>query len=48
MRFDCFIETLLPGELCDRFTRARRPHVTDFALRVLHWRVLVSVERPVP
>lgn len=48
MRFDCFVETLLPGELCDRFTRAHRPHVTDYALRVLRWRVLVSVARPVP
>lgn len=46
MKLDCFVESLLPGEHCDRFTRARRPHCTDYALRVLRWRVLVSVERP--
>lgn len=48
MRFDCFVESLLPGELCDRFTRTARPHCTDYTLRVLRWRVLVSIERPVP
>lgn len=42
------IDSLLPGELCDRFTRDHSPHFYEYALRVLRWRLLVTVPRPVP